>query len=137
MSDPSIGLSDDYSPKSYGMEVPERLFWEWMVTRQDIHREPNSENDTGRPSEPNFQTMNNISLRKTPTDGGPKTVILWYIDPNEKNVDSMNPLNLVMAYEENGRVMPVVSDFDCFLIGTRGVEYKDPLPKDQLEVLKW
>ena len=33
--------------------------------------------------------------------------------------------------------MPVVSDFDCFLVGTRRVHYTSPLPQDQLEVLQW
>ena len=30
-----------------------------------------------------------------------------------------------------------MSDFDCFLVGTRRVQYTIPLPKDQQEVLKW
>jgi hypothetical protein len=30
-----------------------------------------------------------------------------------------------------------VSDFDCFLVGTRRVHFCKPLPADQLEVLKW
>ena len=34
-------------------------------------------------------------------------------------------------------MLPVVSDFDCFLVGTRRVQYTDPLPPDQIEVLKW
>jgi len=42
---------------------------------------------------------------------------------------------LLMAYEEHGRVMPVVSDFDCFLLGTRGVRFQSPLPDDQVELL--
>jgi hypothetical protein len=37
----------------------------------------------------------------------------------------------------SGRVRPVVSDFDCFLVGTRRVDYNIPLPKDQIKVLKW
>lgn len=45
-----------------------------------------------------------------------------------------------MAYEENGRVLPVVSDFDPFLVATRRVRY-DPvegaLPLEQLDVLRW
>lgn len=32
---------------------------------------------------------------------------------------------------------PVVSDFDCFLTGTRGVTYKQPLPTDQVDLVKW
>ena len=46
----------------------------------------------------------------------------------------------MVSYEENGRVRPVVSDFDPFLVGTRSVHY-DPeegkLPADQLAILKW
>jgi hypothetical protein len=26
----------------------------------------------------------------------------------------------------------VVSDFDCFLLGTRGIRYETPLPKEQV-----
>lgn len=137
MTDTTIDLLDDYAPSHYGILVPERLFWQGIVVRQDISREPGSENDTGRPSEPNFQNMNNLSLRKEPKDDGPKTVILQYEAPDEENVDPMNPLNLVMAYEEHGRVMPVVSDFDCFIVGTRGVRYEEPMASDQLDILKW
>jgi hypothetical protein len=46
-------------------------------------------------------------------------------------------LNLVMAYEEHNRVMPVVSDFDCFIVGTRGVRYEEPMASDQLDILQW
>ena len=45
--------------------------------------------------------------------------------------------DLIMAYEENGDVKPVVSDFDCFLIGTRGVKYSEPLPDEQIDLMKW
>lgn len=49
----------------------------------------------------------------------------------------LDPRTLVMAYEEAGRVLPVVSDFDCFLMGTRGVRYPKKLPADQEELLQW
>ena len=42
-----------------------------------------------------------------------------------------------MAYEEHGDIKPVVSDFDCFLCGTRGVKYTEPLPDQQIESMKW
>eukprot|EP00969_Alexandrium_andersonii_P009916 432725-Alexandrium_andersonii.AAC.1 len=46
-----------------------------------------------------------------------------------------------MAYEEGdaeaGKVTPVVSDFDCFLVGTRGVEYREPLGEQESSILKW
>jgi len=44
---------------------------------------------------------------------------------------------LLMAYEEHGVVKPVVSDFDCFLLGSRGVKYKEPIPPEQIELVKW
>lgn len=47
----------------------------------------------------------------------------------------MMPQTLLMAYEENGRVMPVVSDFDCFLVGTRGVQFRNSLPEDQVDLM--
>jgi len=34
-------------------------------------------------------------------------------------------------------VKPVVSDFDCFLTGTRGVKYEKPIPNDQVDLVKW
>lgn len=137
MSDTQIDLIDGYAPSIYGMLVPERLFWEGMVVRQNISRPKDSEYFTGRPSEPNFQNMNSLSLRKEPKYGGPKTVILQYEAPGDVDPDPMDPRNLVMAYEEGNRVMPVVSDFDCFLVGSRGVRYEEPMDKDQLKILKW
>lgn len=42
-----------------------------------------------------------------------------------------------MAYEEEGKVVPVVSDFDCFLIGSRNFSYEDPMSPDQVDLLDW
>ena len=39
----------------------------------------------------------------------------------------------LVAYEEHGRVLPVVSDFDAFLIGSTGVDYP-PMPRMQARV---
>lgn len=50
--------------------------------------------------------------------------------------DNFTHISLV-AYEEYGRVKPVVSDFDCFLTGTRGVKYQQPIPKEQIDLVKW
>ena len=47
----------------------------------------------------------------------------------------MNPVSLVLAYQE-ARVRPVVSDFDCLLCGTRGINYLRPAD-NQTEVLQW
>ena len=147
MYDSTIVPIDTYAPGKYGMEVQERLLWEGMVCRQNIHREKGSDDDTGRHSLPSFQDMNFGSLRRSPEKGEPKAVISLYRPPgmtdDEYDRNAMCPLNLVMAYEENdpsynlNRVIPVVSDFDCFLIGTRGVKYQQQIPEEQLEVLRW
>lgn len=42
-----------------------------------------------------------------------------------------------MAYEENNKVTPVVSDFDCFLLGTRGVRIHEPFREKDLSMLSW
>ena len=41
----------------------------------------------------------------------------------------MNPLGLLMAYAEEN-VTPVVSDFDTFLVGSKGMRY-EPTPPEQ------
>ena len=137
MHDPYINIIDDYSPKCFGLDLPKRLFWEGYVMRaKDISREPGSMYDTGRPSRPSFQDMNFASIKNECEDGMPRAVVWQYTDPylppNESDPDPMMPQTLLMAYEENGRVMPVVSDFDCFLLGTRGVRFHNPLPEEQV-----
>jgi hypothetical protein len=133
--DLSITYLDEYAPSCYGIEVPSRLFWEGYVIRHDCYRKPGTKYDVGRASFPAFQDMNNATLQCQAQDS-PRAVV-W------QNACSSDPLNvheLLMAYEENGRVRPVVSDFDPFLVGTRSVRY-DPeqgtLPPEQLDVLKW
>jgi hypothetical protein len=49
--------------------------------------------------------------------------------------DVMNPRGLLVAYEENGRVQPVASDFDAFLIGSLGLEYPE-MPPDNLAFVR-
>uniref|UniRef100_A0A7S1VXZ0 Uncharacterized protein n=1 Tax=Ditylum brightwellii TaxID=49249 RepID=A0A7S1VXZ0_9STRA len=128
---PSINLIDDFeSQKRFGLDVEERLFWESYVERQDITREQYSKNDTGRPSEPAYQDMNFGALRRIPGEGEPRAVLYQF-----GNV--MDPLTLLMAYEEQGSVLPVVSDFDCFLVGTRNVSFEKSIPPDQIELLNW
>jgi len=132
MSDSSIDKVDDYAPESCGLDVPERLFWEGYVARQDISRPDGSAYDSGRPSEPNFQDMNIVSLRGKPRKDHPRAVLM------QRSVDNpMCPQCLLMAYEEAGRVLPVVSDFDCFLTGTSGVKYNEPFAPEQLAVMNW
>ena len=137
MQDPSILLLDEYQPQCYGIDVPDRLFWEGLVNKRSIKREVGSPYETGRCSSPDFQDMNFAALRHEPTQDGRRVVIAQYVDPNDEDSDPCSPLDLVMAYEENGCVMPVVSDFDCFMIGTRGVKYEDKFPETQVQALKW
>jgi len=146
MTDSTINTIDLYTGSNkYGIEVQERLFWEGLVVRQDIFRKPGSKDDIGRTSMPSFQDMNFSSLRHTRNSvpgGHTRAVVMHYNPPGEEN-NPMNPLNLVMAYEENDpendrrRVIPVVSDFDCFIVGTRGVRYEEEVPEDQVKILKW
>eukprot|EP00984_Skeletonema_dohrnii_P000410 scaffold138_cov142-Skeletonema_dohrnii-CCMP3373.AAC.1 len=151
MIDAAVYKIDDYVSSTqaqggcYGLDIPEKLFWEAYVSKADISREAGSEYDTGRPSMPEFQVMNLESLRKTPR-AGPRPV-LWHAgcgkvgEEPPQNLNPLCPFGLLMAYEEGdaeaGKVTPVVSDFDCFLVGTRGVKYRDPLGEQELSILKW
>jgi hypothetical protein len=138
---------DDYAStqRCYGLDIPEKLFWETFVSKTDISREDGSEYDTGRASMPEYQVMNLESLRKTPKTG-PRPV-LWHAgcgrvgEEPPQNLNPLCPFDLLMAYEEagldDGKVTPVVSDFDCFLVGTRGVEYHNPLGEQESSMLQW
>jgi hypothetical protein len=147
MKDSTIEKIDGYAlTEKFGINIQERLFWEGMVVRQDIYRKAGSPDDIGRTSMPSFQDMNFASLRepRNSVPGGcTRAVILQYNPPDEENHNPMSPLNLVMAYEENNRiagrrrVIPVVSDFDCFIVGTRGVRYREEVPEDQIKIVKW
>jgi hypothetical protein len=135
MDDPEIVILDEYAQSEaplFGIEIPQRLFWEAFVMRRDINREPGSKHDIGRPSRPAFQDMNFASLRSHPKDGKPRAVVYQY-----ESEDPMDARNLVVAYEDNDRILPVVSDFDCFLVGTRSVSYKELLPDDQIQLVHW
>ena len=140
MDDPYIEVIDDYAPKCFGIDLPKRLFWEGYVMRaKDISREPGTEYDTGRPSRASFQDMNFASIKKEPEEDSPRAVVWQYTDPylppNEPDPDPMMPQTLLMAYEEHNSVKPVVSDFDCFLLGTRGVRFHNPLPDEQVKMV--
>ena len=55
----------------------------------------------------------------------------------DASCNPLSPQDLLIAYEENGKVSPVVSDFDCFLLGTRGVGYREPLGENERTMLNW
>jgi hypothetical protein len=113
-----------------GLDVAERVFFETYINRQDISIE-GTEYENGRPSRAAFQDMNFECTRKY-SGSGPRVVVLQTCEK-----EALRPQSIVVAYKENGFVTPVVSDFDCFTLGTRGVAFESPLPKDQVELLKW
>jgi len=126
MENPAIQLLDEFeSSGSFGIDMPERLFREAYVVRKDITRR--GEWETGRNSEPAFQ---DLSFHATREPYKPR-VVVWQFDEE----DAMNPSALLTAYAEQS-VKPVASDFDCFLIGWRGVDV-EPLPAAQQQTLDW
>jgi hypothetical protein len=89
--------------------------------------------------------VNFIALQKRNEVGekmAERRVVLWQTCggmelPDLDPMDPMDPSGLIRACEENNRVLPVVSDFDCFTIGTQGVMYSTPLPGELVELLRW
>eukprot|EP00928_Gymnodinium_smaydae_P061846 TRINITY_DN45825_c0_g1_i1.p1 TRINITY_DN45825_c0_g1~~TRINITY_DN45825_c0_g1_i1.p1 ORF type:complete len:962 (+),score=132.66 TRINITY_DN45825_c0_g1_i1:67-2952(+) len=116
---------DSYAPQVFGLDIPEPLLREAYIMRQDIT--PVVGWETGRVSEPAFMDMNLHAVRGL---SDPVVALLQFDENNP-----MNPHGLLIAYAEQS-VKPVVSDFDTFLVGSKGMEYL-PLPNDQVELAKW
>ncbi|KAL3903640.1 MAG: hypothetical protein SGILL_010370 [Bacillariaceae sp.] len=142
MDDPSIRPIDDYND-CFGIELPDRLLWQAFVVDSDISRPEESKWYNARPSQPAFQDMNFIAIaksrkhrKKDPNSNDPQVVLYQTCKGESEDDDPMDPRGLVMAYEECGRVLPVVSDFDCFTMGSKNVSY-ERLPDEQLELLNW
>lgn len=132
-----------YAPEKFGIELGMRLFWHAIVVTQNITRTDDDTDGTatGRASSPGFQDANNDTLKKAtkaaakkPKSKAPIPVLLQYDDNN-----AMRPQTLLVAYEENGAVIPVVSDFDCFLLGWRreALWFGCNLPREQEELMMW
>jgi hypothetical protein len=131
-----IVMLDKYNANGwYGMELSQRLFWLGYVVNQDISRGPDTQ--TGRPSTPGFQDANLKTLKVacgSVHPPSPMPVLIQY------NPDlAMSPQYLVMGYEENGTVTPVVSDFDGFLLGWRreALWFGCNLPREQEDLMMW
>ncbi|KAL7469673.1 hypothetical protein ACHAXS_009925 [Conticribra weissflogii] len=131
LENPTIDCVDVYAPTIFCIEAPVRVVWEGLVVKKDISRIANSEYDTGRASQPAFQDMNFAALRRRKPNEPLPVLYQW------SDKDPFDARMLVMAYEEEGRVVPVVSDFDCFLIGSRNFSYQNRMPDDQVELLDW
>eukprot|EP00927_Polykrikos_kofoidii_P009032 TRINITY_DN13751_c0_g2_i1.p1 TRINITY_DN13751_c0_g2~~TRINITY_DN13751_c0_g2_i1.p1 ORF type:complete len:742 (+),score=110.74 TRINITY_DN13751_c0_g2_i1:89-2314(+) len=124
INDRSLYEMTDYTDV-FGLEIPEPLLREAYIMLPDLS--PVMGYETGRRSEPAFMDMNLHGVR----DKSEPTVVLYQYDES----DSMNPRGLLIAYAEK-MVKPVVSDFDTFLVGSRGVDY-EPLPLEQAELISW
>jgi len=131
MEDPSIVLLDNFEAK-WGLDVPERLLHEAYIIRKDISFRPGWE--TGRHSVPAFSNMNLHALRDS--NCGRNSNVMHTVVLQCDAEDAMNPQGLCLAYATESEVHAVVSDFDPFLIGHRGVSF-DALPEDQLKIVQW
>lgn len=124
MGDRVIDYIDMYED-AYGLDIPEAVINEVFIHTKDITFQFGWE--TGRKSAPAFQDMNAYGLR---SNTEPK-IVLYQSDLQ----DPSNPHGLLIAYAERN-VRPVVSDFDTFLIGSRGMVY-EALPPEQVKQLHW
>jgi len=148
----------------YGIECSQRLFWYATIQDADISR-VGTGTETGRPSFPGFQDANHKTLKVAQAQlpkPKPMPVVLQHktleevqkesqakeeeakgemSDGEESNpLDScLDPRYLVMAYEEQGTIKPVVSDFDGFLLGWRreALWFGCNLPRDQESLMMW
>lgn len=115
----------DNFPSLFGLEMPERVMREAYITKPDLSFPSGCE--TGRKSEPAFMDMN---LHATRGNSEPQVVVYQADSGNP-----MNPHGLLMAYAEDS-VKPVVSDFDAFTVGSRGIKYS-PLCQEQQDLSRW
>mmetsp|Transcript_76795 Transcript_76795/g.235024 ORF Transcript_76795/g.235024 Transcript_76795/m.235024 type:complete len:764 (-) Transcript_76795:368-2659(-) len=123
--DGRIRFLEDYAPEVFGIELAEALMAQAYIMRPDLS--PVIGWETGRASEPFLMDMNLHAVRE-PSE--PRVVLFQYDES-----DPMNPRGLLVAYAEK-MVKPVVSDFDTFTIGSKGVRY-DNLPLDQAKIVNW
>jgi CRP-like cAMP-binding protein len=125
ISNPKVNVEDSYEPTVYGLDVPEPLLHEAYINRPDLS--PVLGWETGRRSEPAFMDYNLHAVRETTE---PK-VVLYQFDES----DAMNPRGLLVAYAEQF-VKPVVSDFDTFTVGSKGIGYEH-ISEAQAELISW
>eukprot|EP00537_Pseudo-nitzschia_pungens_P001862 CAMPEP_0172372236 /NCGR_PEP_ID=MMETSP1060-20121228/46616_1 /TAXON_ID=37318 /ORGANISM="Pseudo-nitzschia pungens, Strain cf. cingulata" /LENGTH=984 /DNA_ID=CAMNT_0013098141 /DNA_START=655 /DNA_END=3609 /DNA_ORIENTATION=- len=144
----------------FGIECSQRLFWYATIEDADISRKGTG-TETGRPSLPGFQDGNLKTLKVAQSQvpkPKPMPVVLQHKsledvqkdnearNNNGDNDDEGHPLDgsldprfLVLAYEEQGTIKPVVSDFDGFLLGWRreALWFGCNLPRYQEELMMW
>mmetsp|Transcript_12045 Transcript_12045/g.28556 ORF Transcript_12045/g.28556 Transcript_12045/m.28556 type:complete len:923 (+) Transcript_12045:626-3394(+) len=148
----------------YGIECSQRLFWYATIQDADISR-VGTGTETGRPSLPPFQDGNLKTLKVAQSQlpkPTPMPVVLQHksVDEIKRDLEKkkteakqdsdeendahsldgcLDPRYLVMAYEEQGTIKPVVSDFDAFLLGWRreALWFGCNLPRDQEKLMMW
>lgn len=120
-----IDIVDDYAPKVFGIDLPEPVLRETYLMLADLS--PVMGWETGRRSEPAFMDMNLHAVR----DVSEPKVVLFQFDES----DPMNVRGLLVAYAEE-LVKPVVSDFDTFVVASKGMMY-EPVPEDQQKIVTW
>eukprot|EP00930_Biecheleria_cincta_P045351 TRINITY_DN31266_c0_g1_i1.p1 TRINITY_DN31266_c0_g1~~TRINITY_DN31266_c0_g1_i1.p1 ORF type:complete len:792 (-),score=151.59 TRINITY_DN31266_c0_g1_i1:74-2449(-) len=116
---------DNYKPDVLGLDLPEPLIREAYIIKADLT--PVMGWETGRRSEPAFMDMNMHAIRG---QSDPQVCLFQYDES-----DPLNPRGLLIAYAEK-YVKPVVSDFDTFTVGSRGMKY-EALPSDQANMITW
>jgi CRP-like cAMP-binding protein len=135
IEEPYIHTVSDFEPKAFGLDVPEGIVREAYIMNSDIT--PIIGWETGRASEPAFMDMNLHSTREPSLP----SICIYQFDL----ADPMNPLGLLMAYQEevtlpSGKaerfVKPVISDFDTFTVGSKGMDYA-PLDEKQVNLINW
>lgn len=127
IDDSRIELLNDYAPIVYGFNAPEPLVRQAYIINPDLS--PVFGWETGRRSEP-FSMDQNMHGVRGETGKEPEIVLYQWDD-----MDVMNPRGLLIAYAED-YVKPVVSDFDTFLVASRGMTY-DPIPDEQGKLMLW
>jgi len=120
----AIRIVNDWSGV-YGIDLPEPVMQEAYIKQADMSAVAGWE--TGRQSEPAFMNMNLHAVRSTDEP----RVVLYQFDKE----NPMNPHGLLLSYAE-ACVKPVVSDFDTFTVGSRGMCYT-PLPQEQQQLALW
>jgi len=156
-----VELNDFVARGFWGLEMNQRLFWKGFVEDANIERDAATE--TGRPSYPAFQDANLKTLKCATARGSLTTQAssispLRQTDPQTRRASSIStippprpvvlqhsrdnpfsPQHLLMAYEENGTIAPVVSDFDGFLLGWRreALWFGCRLPDEQVDLMVW
>jgi len=126
---------DKYAPEFFGLDVGERLFWEAYVIERDCSRPMGTEWHIRRKSSVHCMNGNLNSTRKAmdAQSSSARRVVAY----QKCRSDPMEPRMLLVAYEENDTVLPVVSDFDLFLLGSRRLDYKCTISDEHLELLQW